>query len=137
MIISPPKDEFGYLASPYGHAELAMMHYRFVKVCEVAAILLKEGYKFYCPIAHTHPIADYGKLPLVDHDIWLPFDEPMMEKSDALWIVCMTGWGTSKGVHYERSKFVKDGKPIRYVCPNTGAFFGDPASAGLYEWPVE
>ncbi len=107
---------FGYLACPYSHRDKHVMHARHVQICMIAARLIEGGAKFYCPIAHTHPIAHYGGMDLHDLKIWIPFDRPMMAKCDELWIVKMDGWQESSGIQYERAAFV--GRPIRELEPN-------------------
>ena len=106
----------GYLASPYTHKDKYIMHMRFIQVCMVAGKLLEAGHKFYCPIAHTHPIADYGELPLDDHSLWLPFDEPILSRCDELWVVEMDGWRESTGIKFEMD-FFKD-RIIRFIDPD-------------------
>lgn len=108
----------GYLACPYTHRERHVMHARYVQIAMIGAELIKAGYWFYCPIVHTHPIAHYGGMPLDDHEIWLPFDRPMMERCDELWIVMMDGWKESRGIQHEITIFQEMGKPIKYLEPD-------------------
>jgi hypothetical protein len=108
----------GYLASPYGHPDVTVMEQRWVRVCEVAARLVLADFNFYCPIAHTHPIADYGDIPLADHEIWLPFDEPLLLRCDELWVVGMKGWQESKGLAWEMQKFREIERPIYFIDPD-------------------
>lgn len=103
-----------YLASPYSKYRLGI-EVAFKDVSWVAGRLLKEGVKVYSPIAHTHPLAIYGELDPFDHSIWLPFDEVIMSRSDALVVAKMPGWETSYGVKHEIEFFQKAGKPIHYI----------------------
>lgn len=114
MIARLPIDNFYYLATPYtkypGGIEIAFQH-----ACHVAAGLLKDGYKAYSPIAHTHPIAIYGGMDPLDHKIWLPFDEAMMRSCNAIIVAKMSGWADSYGVKHEIETFTKAGKPLFYL----------------------
>jgi nucleoside 2-deoxyribosyltransferase len=108
-----------YLATPYskylgGHLERA-----FVDASKIAAQLLRAGIKVYSPIAHTHPLAVYGNIDPLDHSIWLPFDEAMMEAANILIVAHMDGWQDSKGIAHEIAFFEQRGKPIYDLNPET------------------
>ena len=81
----------------------------------IAARMLKAGHRVYSPIAHTHPLAIYGELDPLDHSIWLPFDEAMMQAADGLIVAQMQGWQDSFGVKHEIEFFTKAGKPVLYL----------------------
>ncbi len=105
-----------YLATPYsrypGGIEKA-----FKDAAKLAGHLLCAGIKVYSPICHTHPIAIYGALDALDHSIWLPFDEAMMEAADALIVAHMEGWEESRGLAHEVRFFEDAGKPIYDLDP--------------------
>lgn len=107
-----------YVATPYskfpGGLESA-----FIEASRVTAKLIGGGVKAYSPIAHGHPIAIHGNIDPYDHDIWLPFDSTMMEKSDAVVVVKMDGWSESRGVTHEIETFHTAGKPVFYLDPIT------------------
>ena len=71
----------------------------------MAANLIEQGMRIYCPIAHTHPIAIYGDLDPLDHTIWLPADGPFMDAAVGLIVVRMRGWDKSKGIAAEIKRF--------------------------------
>ena len=73
----------------------------------------------YSPIAHTHPLALYGNLDPLDHLIWLPFDQAMMNAADVLLIAHMQGWQESYGIAHEIEYFETAGKPIFDLDPKT------------------
>lgn len=107
-----------YLATPYskyaGGINLA-----FAEAARIAALLLTTGVRVYSPIAHTHPLALYGNLDPLDHTIWLPFDEAMMDAADCLIVARMPGWDVSYGVQHEIEFFAKERKPILHIDPAT------------------
>jgi hypothetical protein len=78
-----------------------------------------EGLKVYSPIAHTHPLAIYGGINPLAHDIWLPFDEAMMHVADVLLVAHMDGWRESKGIEHEVVYFATGLKPIFDLDPVT------------------
>jgi hypothetical protein len=115
-----------YLASPYS-AYPAGLDTAANVVAFIAGHLIEKGVIVYSPIANTHAIAKaYGLDPL-NHDLWLPFDEVLMNMCDALCIALMKGWQASKGVRYEIERFrgVRwspgsppiSGKPVYYIDP--------------------
>lgn len=103
-----------YLASPYSHPEAEVRQQRFETVCHVAAKLMAEGKHVFSPIAHTHPIALKGDLPL-GFDYWEEFDRKMIAACGELWVVRMDGWETSKGVKAEVGIAGELGIPVKYV----------------------
>ena len=106
-----------YLATVYSKHEHGI-HVAFVDASRAAARLLEAGVKVYSPIAHTHPIAIYGNIDPLNHDIWMPFDEAMMEAADALIVLEMNGWKESKGIKHEIDFFEMRGKTVYYLPTN-------------------
>lgn len=110
--------KLAYLATPYSKYFLGI-EAAFVHAAEIAARLLKAGVRVYSPIAHTHPLAVYGHLDPLDHSIWIPFDEAMMNAADALIVARMRGWDESYGVKHEIEFFAQAHKPIIHIDPVT------------------
>lgn len=105
-----------YLATPYSKYE-AGIHMAFVDASVFAAKLMQNGVKVYSPIAHMHPIAMYGNIDPLNHDIWLPFDEAIMTVCEALLVAEMPGWQESKGIRHEIKFFATRNRPIHYLDP--------------------
>lgn len=105
------KTTLAYLATPYSKYPRGLVQ-AFIDASELAARLLRSGVHVYCPIAHTHPLAVYGKLDPLDHSIWLPFDETIMSRCDTLIVAHMEGWQESKGIAHEIEYFERMRKPI-------------------------
>lgn len=107
-----------YLATPYtkyaGGIEEA-----FVAAANLAGRLMQAGITCYSPIAHTHPLAIHAGIDPLDHGIWIPFDEAMMSRADALLIATMDGWEQSKGIAFEVEFFQRCEKPVLFVNPQT------------------
>lgn len=110
-------NSLAYLASPYSKFHLGL-EAAFIEASQIAAKLLASGVKVYSPIAHTHPIAFYGGLDLLNLNIWLPFDEAMMERADILIVAHMRGWSESTGVKHEIAFFEREKKPIFDLDPS-------------------
>lgn len=91
----------------------------FADACVIGGRMLRAGITFFSPIAHTHPIAIYGNINPLDHEIWIPFDEPMMEVASALVVACMPNWKKSYGIGQEIAHFRKEGKPVWFMNPVT------------------
>lgn len=103
-----------YLASPYSHPDPAVRLQRFETVCFVAANLMRDGVHLYSPIAHTHPIALKGELPL-GWEFWEQYDRKILAACQELWVVMMDGWRESKGVAAEIKIAEEMGLPVKYV----------------------
>lgn len=101
----------GYLATPYSRYPRGL-EAAFMDAAELCARLMQIGVHCYSPIAHTHPVAMYGHIDPLNHAIWLPFDEQIMERCDVLIVAHMDGWQESKGIAHEIKFFEQMGKPI-------------------------
>lgn len=118
-----------YLATPYTKYPAGIEN-AFQEAAALAGRLLCAGVKVYSPIAHTHPIAHAAALDPLDHGIWLPFDQAMMERADILVIAMMRGWERSFGIQQETRFFTEAGKPICFLDPSslqTSAYLKDRA----------
>lgn len=107
-------DGFWYLATPYSKYP-AGLEFAFSHACNVAGRLLAEGVHVYSPIAHTHPVAQYGGLDPFCHDTFLPLDKKIMEHAHGCLVIKMPGWESSKGILWEVEYFEKAGRPIELL----------------------
>ena len=105
-----------YLGTPYTKFPDGI-EAAFIAAAQITAALLRRGVKVYSPIAHTHPVAVYGRIDPLDLSIWLPFDEAMMARSDALLVAQMESWEISKGLAHEVDYFLTHDKPVLYLDP--------------------
>jgi len=62
---------------------------------------------------------------LMDHDLWVRIDAPMLAACDALIVVLVDGWLESRGVQHEIVMFERAGKTVVYWAP------GDPLPEAL------
>lgn len=107
-----------YLGTPYSKYK-GGRHLAFEDACRLAAKLVEAGVAVYCPIAHTHGVAEYGGIDPLSHAIWLPADQPFMDTAGALVVGTLDGWNESKGVQFEIDAFKDAGKPIFFLDPAT------------------
>lgn len=107
-----------YLATPYTKYPRGI-GVAFRDAARIAGRLMIAGIKIYSPISHGHPLSVYGGVHPKAHDIWLPFDEAMMAKADALLVAKMETWESSFGIAHEIRVFKEAGKPIYYIEPET------------------
>lgn len=107
-----------YAATPYSKYE-GGIHHAFIDACKVTERMLRAGLlNVYSPIVHSHSLAIYGNLDPLDHGIWLPFNEAIIRKSDALVVVTLQGWEESDGIKHEIRAFVADGRPVYFMSPD-------------------
>jgi hypothetical protein len=105
-----------YLASPYTHPDPKVREERYLAACRKAADLMLAGKVIFCPIAHSHPIAEQmpdGKA--VDGAFWKQQDEPYMAMCDELIVYMLPGWDTSSGIAHEIKVAEERGIPIQYL----------------------
>jgi hypothetical protein len=77
---------------------------------------MKDGAHIFSPIAHSHPIALAGDLPL-EFEYWEQYDRKMLAACAELWVCTMDGWRESKGVSAEIAIASERKMPIRYIPP--------------------
>lgn len=107
-------DGYLYLATPYSkHPE--GISKAFLDACKAAGWFIRNGIGVFCPIAHTHPIAVHCKISLLDHEVWLPADKPMMDMARGIVVCQMPSWEESYGIRHEIEVFQKAGKPVEYL----------------------
>lgn len=106
-----------YLASPYSDPNPEVKEQRFNDVCRAAAELMRRGILIFSPIAHTHPIANFG-LPS-GWEFWRQFDYHHIETSEQVWVLTLPGWADSVGVSAEVEIAKELGKPVRLVDAGT------------------
>jgi len=88
-----------YLASPYSHPDERIRHARYRMVCEKAAELMRKGFLVFSPIAHSHPLVEFG-VP-GDWSYWEYYDSEMIRRCDRLVVLMLDGWDSSTGIAAE------------------------------------
>ena len=104
-----------YLASPYSHPDANVRKRRFRAACQAAAHLMREGHLVFSPVAHTHPIAEFG-LP-TEWAFWERQDRSLLERCDEVIVLTLDGWDESVGVLSEIQIARELGNPVRYLAP--------------------
>ncbi|HXH21718.1 MAG TPA: DUF1937 family protein [Dehalococcoidia bacterium] len=102
-----------YLASPYSHPDPAVRERRFRTACRLAAAFLRAGMLVFSPIAHSHPLVEFG-LP-TDWRFWERYDRAHLERCDEVVVLMMDGWKESAGVQAEVRIARELGKPVRFL----------------------
>lgn len=115
-----------YLASPYTHKDLGVKEQRAKQVARVAGYLISHGFNIFCPIAHSHYIAEHSSLPAAsaagpnyetspEHRMWMRVDLAILEQCAELYVLMLDGWEASKGVQEEIAEARLTGKQISYL----------------------
>lgn len=104
-----------YLASPYSHPDKQVQQQRFQAVCHQAAEMMRSGELLFSPVAHTHPIAQFG-LP-GDWSFWQACDRAILERCDELAVLKLPGWDESVGVQAEIAIAKEMNMPVRFITP--------------------
>lgn len=107
---------FLYLASPYSKFN-AGLDAAFKAACEQTALLIRAGYNVFSPVAHSHPVAQFGNFDPLDCAMWLEQDEPFMEAAAGIVVLMLEGWQESVGVMHEINRFAEMDKPIVLMVP--------------------
>jgi len=110
---------FWYLATVYSKHPRGI-NAAFEEAAKVSARLVEQGLAVFSPIAHSHPVAIHGGLDPLDHSVWMPLDEPMMNAAHGIIVVQMEGWRESYGVGLEIKAFRAAGKPVLFLAVEGG-----------------
>jgi nucleoside 2-deoxyribosyltransferase len=102
-----------YLASPYTHPDPVVRVRRFRATCHTAALLIRTGHVVFAPIAHSHPMTEFG-LP-ADWEFWERYDIEFLRRSSELVVLKLDGWRESRGVQAEIDLALEMDLPIRYL----------------------
>ena len=110
--------EYGlcYIASPYTKYQRGI-DLAFADVAAFTMSLHKLGIRAFSPIVYSHALATELGIDPLDHEFWMAFDKPFMDKADALIVARFDGWQISQGVTAEIALFQKIGKPVWHVDP--------------------
>lgn len=109
---------FIYLASPYSHPSSRVRCERYWAALQKAADIMAEtGRSVFCPIAHSHPIAEHLPDELRhSFEFWMNEDLPILKQAEELWVYTMPGWQESKGVTREIETAIANNIPIRHIA---------------------
>ena len=56
-------EDITYLGCPYSHSQSKIKQERFIEICRISSILMKDDHLLFVPIAMCHPIARDWGLP--------------------------------------------------------------------------
>ena len=105
-----------YLASPYSHPDPEVRASRFIAACKKAAQYASKGIPVFCPIAHSHPIAEFmDESARMSFELWMKMDLPLVRMASELHILCIEGWRSSRGVTREIEYATQVGIPVKQV----------------------
>jgi len=105
-----------YLASPYSHPDPLVRQARYHSAATFVARELWNGLPLFSPICYAHHMANEHNMPL-DAASWAPFNEWMISKSYALWVLRIEGWDNSVGVNAEIVLAHSLSIPVEYKDP--------------------
>lgn len=94
------KNPIIYLASPYSNPDESIMEYRYLMACQAAALLIKQGFVVYSPIAHSHVIAKTGLIS-GDWHTWERQCIAMLDACSYMLVLTLPGWQHSVGIAAE------------------------------------
>ncbi len=104
---------FWYLATPY-RSHPAGRPWAHDDACQVAAFLMGEGVKVFCPIVHGHILTYFGLDP-TDHEFWMKMDRPFMDAASGIIVAQLPGWEDSVGIAEEIDRFKDMNKHVVYM----------------------
>lgn len=117
-----------YLGSPYSSPDSVYRELRFQQASKAAGDLMADGLFLFCPIAMSHPMAEYGSIPHMG-EVWYNFDNVILDRCDGILVLMLEGWDKSKGLLAEIDRMKEQGKTVVYVEPNTLAWFTTPEAS--------
>lgn len=118
-----------YLATPYTKYEAGHQK-AFEDAASLAGRLVNRGVFVFSPIAHGHPMSQYGGVGICN-SLWFPFNRLFETACGALLIAQFEGWRQSDGIFEEKMRFKAANKPVLFIDPEdlrVGEFPLRPAS---------
>lgn len=109
-----------YLASPYTHKNRQVVNRRVAAVQNVAYTLAAKGLFVYSPVVHGHALEE--KREPIPYKYWIEHGLEMLSRSSAMIVVCLDGWGESRGVQLEIGHALKLDIPVLYYHPTHNNF---------------
>ncbi len=99
-----------YLAQPYSHPDPRVRAYRAAVGRAMASVLMQRGYVVYAPIAHGESMVPYLPPECVrSNEFWMAQCLPLLERSDAMWVIPLPGYKESVGLAVEMAHAEKRG----------------------------
>lgn len=109
---------FIYLASPYTPHNDESVQYRVDVAAKVAARLMRLGHIVFCPVVHSHYVADHlDETTRIDHEFWMMQDLALLKHAEKMVILTLPGWKVSRGIGREIAEAKAAGIPIGYIEP--------------------
>lgn len=110
---------FVYVAGPYRDDNAAVRAARIVAHQRAACALARAGLVPYAPIAHWAPMAAIWLPSEIESsfDFWMNQDLPILAKAEALVLLPLRGWDTSRGTAAELGFAEANNIPIWVLDP--------------------
>lgn len=102
-----------YLAAPYSAPTKEQIEARMGLFCQMDADLIAQGINTVSPVS-KHFILEYRDLP-GNWAYWGKYSELLLNRCDAMVVLCLDGWYESTGVRAEIEIAKAKGIPIIYL----------------------
>lgn len=100
-----------YLASPYSDPDPIVREYRYRETLDFTIGAIASGHLIFSPIVYGHQMSEsFG----TDYEVWAPFNDQVIQRSSAVWVLTLPGWEASRGIRHELSLAKSLGLPIEY-----------------------
>lgn len=107
---------FIYLGSPYSHQDPEVREQRHLAVESATAWILRAQIWVYSPIVHCHELAKRHALP-TDFVFWKEYNKAMLLAGGRLWVLCIPGWKSSRGLKAEILFAHEADLSVKYLFP--------------------
>ena len=105
-----------YLCTPYTHADPTFMEYRFQQAAAFTYHHIEQGRVIFSPIVYAHQLVELFGAP-TDALAWASFNEEMLVRASAVWVLKLDGWRESRGIAAELLFADRTGLPVAYKRP--------------------
>lgn len=110
-----------YIATPYSHADLAVMELRYHAAVQYTGILMNNGHVCFSPIAYGHGLAQAHGLR-TDAEYWEEFNFQILDHAETIHVLKLPGYKESVGIKAEVE---------RARNKRLNIFWKDPAAYGI------
>ena len=107
-----------YISSPYSDPDKQIMQYRYKEVLEFMRFLIRQKTSPISVVAMCHPL----QLKGTDQAFWKAYYTPILEASEKVAVLMLSGWQSSTGVLDELDTARTLNKSIDFYSISEGAY---------------
>jgi hypothetical protein len=107
-----------YIASPFSDPSPTVRVSRRNAAHDAVVRLTDARHVVFSPVVISGELVIYTIITF-DSAWWYEWSMDFLRAATEVWVLCIDGWKTSKGVQDEIAEALRLGKPVKYLDPDT------------------